>query len=129
MMFVFFKILNCKTTRKDSRESGDPIPLTYAEFGFNINTVGVYGNAFIDAWDGRYGSAVMSIGKHYAFHGLGRGIDKVSGGLTDRLILDGFSKFYENYVIPRVGESILGPTETFQRIEYKIDNNYNLKIK
>lgn len=105
------------------------ITIAYTELGFIVNSVGVLGNFTIDMYDGQFGSGILSIGKHIVFAGLGRAIDKASGGLTDKLILEGTSKIYENYIIPKVGENILPSVETFKRIEYKMDNNYNLKIK
>lgn len=104
----------------------DGVTLAYAEFGYGVTTVGVFGNAIIDVYDGRFGSASLSIGKHFVSAGLSRVINRASGGVTDKVILDATSKFYENYVIPRIGENILGPVESFQRIEYKLDNNFLL---
>ena len=63
MGFVFFKILNCRTTRRDSRGSGD---------------IGSTMSALNDVADGNYNRAIIKAGA------IGAG--KISDGIIDKTI-------------------------------------------
>lgn len=91
----------------------------YVQFGFSVNTVGVFGNSLIDIYDGRVGSATLQVGKHFAFYGLGKVINKATYGLTDKWVLDVVTYGYDKIITPYMQEPLNNKFQTFERIEYQ----------
>src|SRR5690606_25562146 len=94
--------------------------LAYTQLGFYINSIGVYGNAIIDLYDGQYGSAISSVIRHHVFYGFGKLANKASGGLVDELIMQYMLYSYDKIIVPIMGNNYIqnNPNSTFERIEY-----------
>lgn len=89
--------------------------------GFLVNSTGAVGNSVIDLYDGRGGSAFLSLGKHFAFAGLTKTASTLTGGNSDEFALEIIMLFYNKYVLPNVGQNYINdnPNSIFERIEYK----------
>lgn len=98
----------------------DGASMLFLPVGFQINTVGVYGNTGIDIYDGKWKAGFFRIGKHLAFVGFGKAL-KHFGGFDDYFIKP--LEFHMNQGI----DSMISPQSTLTPINYQLDKNYNIK--